>query len=202
MKKRNCVLCLMGVATVLTLAACHGKKSSPKEDDNQEKIAEAKKEIPVSAEDSAICVDVFTRYLNVPQEYAEEAAGNAASLMDDADIEYQKNKVHVDSMFHNCIDLVKERKYNALLDRLEKERINIYQHPGNLLDNELGLVKVFSILYNGMYSEAEDSFYVKMLPAYEFCKTHMEMLEMMGQERHPDYEQLDQLISHARTFQQ
>ena len=91
----------MGVATVLALAACHGKKSSPKDDDNQEKIAEAKKEIPVSAEDSAICVDVFTRYLNVSQEYAKEAARNAASLMDDADIEYQKNKVHVDSMFHD-----------------------------------------------------------------------------------------------------
>ncbi len=54
----------MGAATVLALPACHDKKSSPKEDDNQEKIAEAKKDIPVSAEDSAICVDVFTRYLN------------------------------------------------------------------------------------------------------------------------------------------
>ena len=64
-----------------------------------------------------------------------------------------------------------------------------------VLDNELGLIKVFSILYNGMYPEAEDSFYVKMLPAYEFCKTHMEMLEVMWQERHPDYEQLHATIS-------
>lgn len=176
---------------MVMIAGCSEKKG-----DKQEVVSK----IQLNDEESMLAIALFATYLGYSQAYADSAAMDADALYDGAAEGYQQNRVHVDSVLHNCIELVKQRNYDMLLTTLEKERINIYTHPGNMIDNETGLVHLFSELYDQVYPEAEDSFYMKMLPIYEFTLTHMEMLEMMGKERHPDYEVIQLLVTHAREL--
>lgn len=184
-----CIMVLAGI--MMMIAGC-----SEKREDKQE----VESKIQLNNEESMLAVALFETYLGYSQAYADSAAMDAEVLYDGTAESYQQNRVHVDSVLHNCIELVKRRDYDMLLTTLEKERINIYTHPGNMIDNETGLVHLFSELYGRVYPEAEDSFYMKMLPIYEFSLTHMEMLEMMGKERHPDYEVIQFLVNHAKEL--
>lgn len=78
--------------------------------------------------------------------------------------------------------------------------MHIYSHPGNVIDNEIGLNIVFSKLYN-QSCESQDSFYTKMLPIYRFTQLHMEALEALGRERHPFYDKLTELIKTAEKWE-
>jgi hypothetical protein len=188
---KNTFVCMIVLAGITMMAGCSEKTG---------KKQEVVSKIQLSGKDSASAIALFETYLGYSQAFADSAAMDAESLSDGAAEGYQQNRVHVDSVLHNCIVLVKQRNYDKLLTTLEKERFNIYTHPGNMVNNETGLVKLFSLLYNQVYPEAEDSFYMKMLPIYEFTLTHMEMLEMMGKERHPDYEAIQHLVNHAREL--
>ncbi len=188
---RKMFVCIMVLAGMMMIVGCSEKKG-----DMQEVVPK----IQLNDEESTFAIALFETYLGYSQAYADSAAMEADALNDGSAEGYQQNRVHVDSVLHNCIELVKQRNFDMLLTTLEKERINIYTHPGNMIDNETGLVHLFSGLYNQVYPEAEDSFYLKMLPIYEFTLTHMEMLEMMGKERHPDYESILLLVNHAREL--
>lgn len=173
------------LAMAMVLGACSEKKGQASV--NNEVSEPVKSKIQLNAEDSAFAVDVLGRYLNVSQVFADSAAATTGALNGGSAEGYLANKAHVDSVLHSCIDMVKQRNYDGLLSMLEKERTNIYVHPGNLIDNEIDLGILFGRMYNQV-AGSEDDFYKRMLPIYEFTVTHMDMLVKMGNERHPDYE--------------
>lgn len=149
----------------------------------------------ISAEDRAEFIRVFEDYLSYSKEYADSAAKKAGATPigelpanTKAEAHYQQNRVHGDSLMHKCIALLKNKQDRELLRLLEAERVNIYTYPGNTIDNELNLGWIVENLYKEEYKENEDSFYIKMLPWYEFSVLHMEMLKMLGKGDHPEYE--------------
>ena len=198
MKKLIFGLIVMGAVLSLVVACKDATKTSVKESPKSES------KFVVSAEDSALFVDVFQAYLDYDQAYADSAAEKAdlvSSVLEyqeeDVSGHYKKNMVHVDSVLNNCIKLVGQRKYDVLLQTLEAERMNIDYHPGNVIDNEIGLLLVYHKLYDAAYPESEDSFYMKMLPIYEFSELHFKIIESFGKGRHPFHDQLENLIKEA-----
>ena len=150
---------------------------------------------------------MLSAYLDYDEVYADSAARRAGIIGDELEPEavdarehYMQNLLHVDSVMCRCIRFVRWRDYDHLLSTLEMERTNIYSHPGNVMDNELGLIMVFSKLYQQAYPESPDSFYTKMLPIYNFAKIHMELLEALGKGRHPFYDDMLELIDEANEF--
>ena len=141
------------IATGAVLSAVVACKDATKTSVNESPKSESK--IMVSAEDSALFVDVFQAYLGYDQAYADSAAektdlvGDVLGLQaDNASEHYKKNMVHVDSVLQKCIQLVGQRNYDELLLTLETERKNINVHPGNVIDNEIGLLLVYNKLYS------------------------------------------------------
>lgn len=148
----------------------------------------------ISAEDSAMMVDVFRAYLAVSQDEADSAAMTAGDVAERINIpaseeeaHYRQNKAHCDSLMDRCIWLVQERRYDDLYDLLDGERVNIYVHPGNTVDNESGLVSIVDLLCEQRFSTEEAEFYLRMKPWYENLRLHMEILEMLYHKQHPDY---------------
>lgn len=196
------ILGLTGVMLVIFWAmSCQvGKRdaeSIAKDEDVSEKTAS---KIILSSEDSMLCVEVFESYLDYKKLYVDSACVNCEQIKKNAGEWYLQNKEHIDSVLHECIGLVRQRNYDQLLARLEKERMQIYSHPGDVIDNEIGLDIIFRKLYNQRYYESKDSFYMKVLPIYEFTKLHMETLEVLGSERHPLYNDLTELIKTAEKW--
>ena len=191
------------IATGAVLSAVVACKDVTKTSVNESPKSESK--IMVSAEDSALFVDVFQAYLGYDQAYADSAAektdlvGDVLGLQaDNASEHYKKNMVHVDSVLQKCIQLVGQRNYDELLLTLETERNNINVHPGNVIDNEIGLLLVYNKLYSAAYPESEDSFYMKMMPLYKFSELHLQLIENFGKGRHPFHDQLENLINEAK----
>lgn len=185
---RKLVYCIMVLAVVF--AGCNSKGGV----ETATAVAE-KDGYNISAEDSAGFIEVFEDYLSYSKEYADSAAKKAGQIPlgerpadPEAEAYYHQNKVHGDSLMHQCISLVKQKDYKALLGLLQAERANIYLYPGNKMDNELNLGWIVETLCKQEYNEREDSFYVNMLPWYEFSVLHMEMLMAFGKGEHPEYE--------------
>ena len=198
---KKCIYSLIGVmlALCITTACYEGTKEiapTAKDEEVTEEV-ETLSKIKLEAEDSALCIEVFESYLDYEDSYADSARRKTEEILANAGEKYQQNKIHIDSVLKECIGLVKIRSYDILLDKLERERIQIYSHPGNLIDNEIGLAMIFGRLYNQRYYESQDSFYMKMLPIYRFTKLHIEALEALGKERHPFYNSLLELIEKA-----
>lgn len=133
-----------------------------------EETAEEETSPRISPEDSALFIEVFETYLDYDMDFANSSMKYAESMRKGAGKDYHKSRKHIDSMFHDCIELVKLGDYEKMLELLETERLNIYRHPGNSIDNEIGLVTVFAKMYNQIYPESTDSFYMKM---FYYCQT-------------------------------
>lgn len=193
---------LTGLMLVLcmTMSCQKGKNDAGSTEKGENVPEEMDAKIILSSEDSMLCVEVLGSYLDYKELYVDSARVNCEQIKKNAGEWYLQNKEHIDSVLHECIGLVRQRNYDQLLARLEKERMQIYSHPGNVIDNEIGLVIIFSKLYNQRYYESKDSFYMKMLPIYEFTKLHMETLEVLGSKRHPLYNDLTELIITAEKW--
>ena len=196
------ILGLTGVMLVLcmTMSCQKGKNGAGSTEEGENVSEEMDAKIILSSEDSTLCMEVLESYLDYKELYVDSARVYSEQIKKNAGEWYLQNKEHIDSVLHECIGLVRQRNYDQLLTRLEKERMQIYSHPGNVIDNEIGLVIIFSKLYNQRYYESKDSFYMKMLPVYEFTKLHMEALEVLGCERHPLYDNITELIKTAEKY--
>lgn len=102
---------------------------------------------------------------------------------------YINNMAHLDSVIFQGIVLTKQNNVTALLRLLEKERMNFYAHPNNIIDNEIALHELFIALYNKFYEEEHaDEYYNKIIALTEFTKHHILMIqEWRGGEIHPYY---------------
>lgn len=102
---------------------------------------------------------------------------------------YLNNMAHLDSVIFQGIALIKQNKVTELLRLLEKERLNFYIHPNNLIDNEMKFHKLLTILYNKFYDEENtDQYYAKIITIAEFTKFHIKTLQLWrGGEIHPYY---------------
>ena len=102
---------------------------------------------------------------------------------------YLNNMPHLDSVIFQGIALTKQNKVTELLLLLEKERLNFYLHPNNLIDNEMKFHKLLTILYNKFYDEENPApYYAKIITIAEFTKLHIQMLQLWrGGEIHPYY---------------
>lgn len=158
----------------------------------------------ITSEDSSAFVEILEDYLKYGKGYADSAAKTAGSIPlggkpADPQVEayYHQNKEHVDSLLRDCILLVKQKEYQRVLHRLDAERVNIYMHPGNTIDNELNMGWMVETLFEQQYKAQEDSFYARVLPWYEFSVLHMEMLQTLGKDVHPEYESTLMVLSLA-----
>ena len=171
------------MAGLALLAACNPKdKGQQKTATTEETVGEEKvvSKIQLDEEECKSAIELFERYLHVSQAYADSAAANVEMIAASAIESYQRNKVHVDSVLNDCIGLARQGNYDKMLATLEDERENIYIHPGNLVDNEIDLMLLFSMLYNQVYYTSEHGFYKKMMPHYDHLMLHMDMMEKLG----------------------
>ena len=187
--------CVM-IAGLTIVVACGSKDNGQQKTTTTEEKVVSK--IQLNEEDSQSAIELFERYLYVSQAYADSAAANVEMIAASAIESYQRNKVHVDSVLYDCIRLARQGNYDKMLATLEEERENIYIHPGNLVDNEIDLMLLFSMLYNQVYYTSELGFYKKMMPHYDHLMLHMDMLEMLGKGKHPLYDYVKQGVDHAK----
>lgn len=185
------VMCLMAWMVVVT--GCDQKKTAQSPKGGAVKAVVKGDEVRIPAEDSADFVAVLNTYLEYSREFADSAAKTAGRMPlgphpgdPRAEAAYQRNIGHVDSVMRQCIALVKDREYRRVLDVLNEERMNIYSHPGNMIDNELDLRWVVERISAEVYHQ-RDTLAVRMLPWYEFNALHMELLQAMGKGEHPEY---------------
>lgn len=190
------IFAVVGLSAWICLA--DGKETKG-EETAEEEMAEEETQPWISPEDSAMFIEVFETYLDYDMDFANSSMKYAESMRKGAGKDYHKSRKHIDSMFHDCIELVKLGDFEKMLELLETERLNIYRHPGNSIDNEIGLVTVFAKMYNQIYPESTDSFYMKMLPKYQFMKTHIEVKRALTDEEefHPIYEEILKIIDNA-----
>lgn len=152
------------------------------------------REYDFSSEDSFLMVSLFEDYLDRANERALEVAKTIDSLdrgnePSTASLANKKNKIHVDSVMHACISLVKWHQYEAMLNLLEKEQKNIYQYPGNIVENELPLVWMVSLLLEQRYADNKEYAYNREVAWYENVVLHMETLQALTGEECEQYEQ-------------
>ena len=104
--------------------------------------------------EQAMCVETLTGYLKVD---STTAAVNPA--------------------LREGIRLAEQNKPMDLLALLEKERENIYAHPGNTVEAEVQLVEMFITLYNKKYSdsasEESHAYYDKIIDLATHTKAHL-----------------------------
>ena len=191
---KKSIICVLGMVLALCMVmSCQKGKITKSENAPKETTSK----IMLSTEDSMLCMEVLGAYQDYKQSYADSAREKTEMINEDAGEAYLQNQKHVDSVLNECLILVRQRNYDRLLSKLETERVNFYSHPGNVIDNEIGLSIIFNKLYYQRYAESLDSFYIKMLPIYKFTELHMEALEMMGKERHPFHDHMLKLIEEA-----
>lgn len=155
----------------------------------------------ITKEQQEFCINTFKLYLNVDESRIEESLEFIKLLQkhqnsNDADIQnwYQTNIVHIDSVMHHCIELVKREDDKELLDILEKERMNIVAHPNNTVDNEWQLHSVFALLY-AQYIEDDKAYYTKLAELGEWSRMHIEAIQANREKPHPLYKQvLNELV--------
>jgi len=189
------------VVGLALLAACGPRdKGQQKTATTEEAVGEEKvvSKIQLDEEECQSAIELFERYLHVSQAYADSAAANVEMIAASAIESYQRNKVHVDSVLHDCIRMAKQGNYDKVLATLEEERENIYVHPGNLVDNEIDLMLLFSKFYNQVYYTSEQGFYKKMMPHYDHLLLHMEMMEKLGKGKHQDYDVIKLAVDYAK----
>ena len=193
---KKSIICVLAMVVALCMAISCQKGNTTK---GENAPGETVSKIMLNSEDSMLCMEVLGAYQDYKQSYADSAREKTEMINEDAGEAYLLNQIHVDSVLNECLILVRQRNYDKLLSRLEAERVNFYSHPGNTIDNEIGLNIMFSKLYN-QFCESQDSFYTKMLPIYRFTKLHMEALEAFGKERHPFYDHMLKLIEEAEEY--
>ena len=154
----------------------------------------------ITKEQQEFCISTFKLYLNVDENRIEESLEFMRLLQkhqnsNDKDLQdwHQANIIHIDSVMHHCIELVKQEDYKVLIDILEKEHINIVAHPNNTVDNEWQLHSVFALLYAHSVENDKD-YYKKLAELGEWSRMHIEAYQMNGK-IHPLYRQvLDELL--------
>ena len=78
----------------------------------EEEMAEEETQPWISPEDSAMFIEVFETYLNYDMDFANSSMKYAESMRKGAGKDYHKSRKHIDSMFHDCIELVKLCDYD------------------------------------------------------------------------------------------
>lgn len=101
---------------------------------------------------------------------------------------YRKNIQHIDSVIRYGMEFIYQNSPEELLTLLEKERVNFYMHPSNILINEKKLHILFMLLYNKFHTENnDDEYYSKIIPLIEHTRQHILILQGIQKEIHPEY---------------
>lgn len=171
---------ILAITVLLILSAC-----------NQQKKSET-----LTKEQQEFCINTFNLYLDVDNNHVEESLRFIKLLQkhmegyeEDAQEYFQQNIIHIDSVMHHCIELVKQEDYKTLIDILENERMNIVAHPNNTVDNEWQLHSVFALLY-AQYIDDDKEYYSKLAELGEWSRMHIEAVQANSGKPHPLYKQV------------
>lgn len=103
------IIAVVGLPAWICLA--DGKETKGKETKGEE-TAEEETQPWISPEDSALFIEVFETYLDYDMDFANSSMKYAESMRKGAGKDYHKSRKHIDSMFHDCIELVKLGDYD------------------------------------------------------------------------------------------
>ncbi len=160
----------------LCLTSCTSKPKESKKENQSVLLTKEEQEqciqtLSLYLEKDSVRIAESEEYAKFLEEELPETPGmeNESNSMGNDDF-YSNNIVHIDSIMLKGIELSKQNKPKELLLLLEKDLKNIHAHPGNLLENEIQLHSIISMLYSKFYAEKEAA--IKSIALFEITRLH------------------------------
>lgn len=148
-------------------------------------------------EQKEFCVNTFKSYLNPDEKLIQEREElylltlkhSSTETTEDDKRFFRKNIIHIDSVMHTAMELVKQDEIIKLADLLEKERYNIYAHPHNNTYLCWDFHSVLALIYSKII-EDDREYFMKLADFGEFSRMMIEAVQANSGKPHPLYLQV------------